>query len=647
MTSIALLFSMLALTPEEQAQLSRTVAVESANLQQSPDNTEALYRLGLAYLALGDAKKAVKPLQTLVAKDAESLDGKLMLARAYRLSGEPQKAKELLDKAIISLPDEPALKAERGLLARSMGETDAAIEYYGKAVELSPKDAELHFNYGEALQAKPSRRDEAIAQYKLALDLKPTLTSATVNLAKAYAEKGRYNEAKELLTQVTKGALADAEAHYNLAVLLMRENNVTAAVAEYERALAINPQHAHALNNLGVAYDSQANHKKAVEYFTKATQADPLFAEAFFNLGLAYFRLNDGPKATKAFEQALKLDQSNDEPYIQLGMLYLQQGKRDRAAIAFKKSIEIADEAQKEGGKYKIARKYVNKKRSADAYRGLALAYLGLGKRDDAVATLKAAVNTLPDDPSAHEALGEAYMALGRADDAVKELQRRLELEPSTEARLDLARAYTKARKAKEAEPIFQSVVKAEPDNVEARLGLVDLLLAMGSYAQAEKLLTEMLQKDPHQPQALSRAGILHSRMGRPDKALPELQEAANRDPTLFEARAELGYVLHRNSETDEGLKVLSDVLQDEPRLPIGLYYFGVLIYAKGQTRQAEESFKAAVTVDPTLAQAHFSLGELYEQNARLDDARKAYDVAAKLGFDEAKQALKKLGGAK
>ena len=47
-----------------------------------------------------------------------------------------------------------------------------------------------------------------------------------MNLGKALAEKGLYGEAKEVLGSVTKQSLADAEAHYNLGVILMREGTV-------------------------------------------------------------------------------------------------------------------------------------------------------------------------------------------------------------------------------------------------------------------------------------------------------------------------------------------------------------------------------------------------------------------------------------
>src|SRR6185369_5255736 len=77
--------------------LKRTAAVEEAHVQEAPDDTDALYRLGLTYLALNDPKKAVPPLRALVKLDPSSPDATVLLARALRLAGDAQEARALLD----------------------------------------------------------------------------------------------------------------------------------------------------------------------------------------------------------------------------------------------------------------------------------------------------------------------------------------------------------------------------------------------------------------------------------------------------------------------------------------------------------------------------------------------------------------------
>lgn len=638
----------LALTLGQKADpeaLKRTIAVESAAIERSPDDTEALYRLGLAHLALNDFKRAIKALEQLVQKDAESLDGKLLLARAYRGANETAKAKELLDKAILAQPDEPTLRAERGALARSQDEATVAIEHYGKAVELAPTDASLRFNLAESLQ-KASRLDEAIAGYRKALELDSELTAARVNLGKALAEKGLFGEAKEILVAVSKDTLDDAEAHYNLGVILMREGNASSAVKEFERTLAITPRHAQALNNLGVAWDAMADTKKALEYFRKATQADPTFAEAFFNTGMSFMKLNKPNEATRAFEAALKLEPASTGPYVQLGTLYLKQGKRDRAVEAFKKAIEMAEAQDKADSGFKALLKRNDMRRTTDAYRGLALAYLQMGKVDEAVNTLKQAVDKMPRDGSARLALGEALLAQQNYDGAVEQFQKRLELEPGTDARLDLARAYTKKRVAKQAEPLYRDVLKEEPQNRAARLGLIDLLTAQGRFADAEASLKELMAADPNDGQALMRFGLMKSRMQRPNEALEPLEKAVQVNPSLLDARAELGFLLFRGDPSNNASRcvtTMNEILTTDDRHALALHYRGQCLFTQGEKAKAEESFKAATRVDPGFGQAWLSLGELYEDQGKKDDARKAYEQAQKFDVAEAGEALKRL----
>lgn len=638
----------LAQQPVDPDALRRTVAVEAATVEKNAGDTEALYRLGLAHLSLGEAKKAIKPLELLVKTDPESVDAKLLLARAYRGAQEIEKAKALLDQAILQLPEDSALHAERGQLARATVDLPGAVAHYRKAVEFAPDDADLLFNLGEALQASRNLED-SIAVYRKTIALKPDLSQAKVNLGKALAEKGLFGEAKEILSSVNKDTLTDAEAHYNLGVIFMREGAIGQATTEFERTLAITPKHAQALNNLGVAWDARADTKKALDYFKKATGADATFAEAWFNQGMSYMKLNNQAQATRAFEQALKLEPGSSGPYVQLGSLYLKQGKKDRALEAFKKAIAAAEADEKDSKGFLQLRKLNDVRRTTDAYRGLALTLLSMGKVDDAVAALKTAVEKMPKDASARLALGEAYMAQNNFEGAIAQLTERLALEPTTDARLDLARAYARKRVAKQAEPLYREVLKSEPDNRAAKMGLVDLYLSMGRYPDAETMLKEALKADENDLQALSRLGILKSRMGRPNEALEPLERVSTQNPLLYDARAEYAFLLFRGDPANAArcVDTMKDILTSEPRHVLSLQYLGACLFTKGDPAGAEASFKAAINVDPTFAAAQYSLGELYENAGKKEEAKKAYEAAAALEHSEARDALKRLAATK
>ena len=61
---------------------------------------------------------------------------------------------------------------------------------------------------------------------------------------------------------------------------------------------------------------------------------------------------------------------------------------------AFKKAISTVEEEDAKASAFSQLRKLNDTRRHSDAYRGLALTYLSMGKVDDAVATLKTAVET-------------------------------------------------------------------------------------------------------------------------------------------------------------------------------------------------------------------------------------------------------------
>ena len=48
----------------------------------------------------------------------------------------------------------------------------------------------------------------------------------------------------------------------------------------------------------------------------------------------------------------------------------------------------------------------------------------------------------------------------------------------------------------------------------------------------------------------------------------------------------------------------MADILTSDPRNVLALHYLGICLYAKGNKPRAEESFKAALSVDPLFAAA-------------------------------------------
>jgi len=104
---------------------------------------------------------------------------KLQLARALPAA----KGLEVLAKARLESPYEPAIATETGKILLSEGQPDGALEEFGRALALAPMDARNMNNRGVALLAL-GQTEAARADFERALRTSPSLTEAKENLAK-------------------------------------------------------------------------------------------------------------------------------------------------------------------------------------------------------------------------------------------------------------------------------------------------------------------------------------------------------------------------------------------------------------------------------------------------------------------------------
>jgi tetratricopeptide (TPR) repeat protein len=84
--------------------------------------------------------------------------------------------------------------------------------------------------------------------------------------------------------------------------------NMSAAKAQYERALKLNPKYADAMNNLGTIYYAQKNYRAAEKLYKKAIKISPKNPTIYGNLGTLYFVIGDNRKGSDAYRTAFALD---------------------------------------------------------------------------------------------------------------------------------------------------------------------------------------------------------------------------------------------------------------------------------------------------------------------------------------------------
>lgn len=169
--------------------------------------------------------------------------------------------------------------------------------------------------------------------------------------------------------------------HYNVGNDRMHSGQMEEAVAEYERALALVPQHVKALTNLGKALGSLGRTEEAVACYRKALEIEPAFPAANFNLGNSLLRSGDLDGAGVCFSKAVEADPAFTQARDNLAFVLLQQGRLDDAIMHYRQIIQL-------------------RPRHAPALGNLGVALRLAGRIQDAVAQYREALEINPDDPT-------------------------------------------------------------------------------------------------------------------------------------------------------------------------------------------------------------------------------------------------------
>ena len=127
--------------------------------------------------------------------------------------------------------------------------------------------------------------------------------------------------------------------------------------------------------------------------------------------------------------------------------------------------------------------------------------------------------------------------------------------------------------------------------------------------------------------------GVAYLNSGEPRRALPELTRAIEIAPRQAPYHRALGlaYLLNRNPP--EAVKALQRAVELDPKSADTFNDLGQAYLEKGDLPRAEQALKAALgnTFYPTPQRAHFTLGTVYQQQGRLEEAaaqfRRAVDV--------------------
>lgn len=183
--------------------------------------------------------------------------------------------------------------------------------------------------------------NNALAAFQKTAELMPGDAEAHFNLGVVLKSLGQLDDAVASYRRALQLNPGFAEAHSNLGNALKDLGQLENAVTSYRRALMIKSNSATAQNSLGIALKDQGKLYAAIECYRKAIEIKPDYAEAHSNLGNALKDLGQLEEAMASFRRALEIDPKCDEAMLGVSHLCVINGAMKEAEEMVNKALAI------------------------------------------------------------------------------------------------------------------------------------------------------------------------------------------------------------------------------------------------------------------------------------------------------------------
>jgi len=533
-------------------------------LKTSPNDIDAHKILGRIYLRqLSEAQNAVSSaspsgnvldqaiaeFEKIISLEPKDVEDRMVLGQLYTVKHEPQKAEEQFKTAQAIEPDSEDVVLNLARLYAESGDVEHAAKVV-EAVPESDRTSKMEFALGAAYD-QMKRPKDAISAYKRAIDIEPGDVR-------------------------TMGALAQA---------LLTDDQLDAAMKEYQELADADPDDTGTLIHIGEIQRRQGKYEDALATVRKAIKKEPDNLEAGYNEGLLLDVLGRYDEAAQVYEHMVELTSHANGAYTseeknnrgifleRLGAIYHEQNKVDQAVAAYQKMIDMGGDSALRG------------------YQGEVDTYRDARQFDKAVEISRKAVEANPKASDLKLMLAGELADAGKVDEGLAMAKGLLKNDNSDDDRkvwLDLAQMDTRLHRWKDAEDALNkagAITTKKEDRIY-------LLFLRGALAERQKHL---------------------------EPAEDLFRQALDLDPSNAMVLNYLGYMLaDKGAKLPEALKMIRKAVEQEPMNGAYLDSLGWAYFKMGQYELAEENLRQAVERDQTDPTVHEHLGDLYEKTGRI-----------------------------
>ncbi len=392
---------------EEMERYDDAISIYEKLLTLLPNDIEVRCAFGKTLIKAGLERRGVRMLKKALRMNKHDPIARTELIHYYHKNkNRLRKALSMAEKGIKLLPEYVPFYSLAGDILRKQKKLAKAQEYYEIALEMDSDYEPAKRGFNSVIRAlehpsevkrertpqEEAREDlvEAAGLYTSGhfdqaiirlLDLKDrpgVKREASMLLGLAFAKKGLFKRARDVLLLFTKDHSPDLMVLYNV----------------------------------GLASNRMGRYEEAIHYLSQALERDDEFQEALIEMGVSCQMIGENEQAKKYFVRALRNDRNDSRPYAHLGRLAYDQGDRAKVKEFLKRAIACNPNAPE----ISLVRGYIIVREE---------------RYEEAVPHLQKCLELTPDHFEAQKLLGHARLHLGDEAGAVECFRAAASLNPA------------------------------------------------------------------------------------------------------------------------------------------------------------------------------------------------------------------------
>lgn len=615
--------------PEAQREFEQTIAL-------APNHMLAVYYLGATHFAQGNWRIAENHLARFNARYPHISDATRLLALVRAKEGDLGRAESTLRTVLQNDPKDVAALRLISSIQMSQGRDQEALAQLRQLVSLDPDSARARVQLGFALLEQGGRQ-EGMSELETAIALDPeNMAGLEVALIIERIRGGEFDEALTALEELKLRNPRDPLLSNLEGTVWLGKRDAAAAKAAFEEAISHMPGYAPAVRNLAAMSARQGDVPGAIAILEQGLGHSPEAVDLMLYLSALQMRSGQIPQAQDTLRRAVAVDPEALEPRLALSGNRLAAGQAGEAIDVLNQVRELHGEsplwmrqmalAQGAAGNGEeaaaLVRRLIEKEpASADLHLALARSLALTPDRKGVREALEQVLEFEPGHVDASVMLVRLHLAEGRTAEAAAVLRPLSRNAESAEVAMLEGQLAMEERRFQDAATAFRRVIRAEPENGLATMGLYQALWEGGDRAGAISTARAWSEARPDDHVARYNLALLHMAAGEQDAAIRHMEQVARHLPDNGAVLNNLAW-LQRSRDPDKALALAERAVRLLPDSAGALHTLGSIQLDLGRGDEALETLRKAWTADSSHAGVRFQYARALARTGHGDEAR-------------------------